>query len=385
MRAQPPRVTILFLTTVLPGEASTGGESASRAFVESLRAAGNRVVVVGYLRRGADLKRGPDDRSAGTRHIETDAAGTSALAWLAKALALQLPYSVAKYRSRRYVQTVQGAISDVEPELLILDHAQASAGLAADARVPFIYLAHNVEHRLYRTAAQRGGRLMRWLNRREAKRIEALERDLAARAREVWALSEADGHDLERMGAESVRVFALPPTVGAAPMQSPRHDVVILGTWTWHANEVGLRWFLDEVHPLLPPATRIAVAGRGSEAVVGELSNVTCVGFVDDPASFLGSGRIVVVPAVAGEGIQVKTLDAIAAARPTVLTRLALRGIPSPPPSVRIADEPTEMAAAIAELLRDPPSAKPDAEAVYWADRRRAEFDAALSRVEALA
>ena len=155
----------------------------------------------------------------------------------------------------------------------------------------------------------------------------------------------------------------------------------MLGTWTWKANEVGLRWFMDEVHPLLPGDTSIAIAGRGSAPIGGDRPNVTCTGFVDDAAAFLGSGRVVVIPTVAGEGIQVKTLDAIAAGRPTVATSLALRGIDSPPPTVRIADDPAEMAAAIEQLLGAPATNEPDPEAISWAGRRRSDFDSALAAV----
>ena len=377
-------MTILFLTTVLPAEASTGGESASRAFIEGLRASGNRVVVVGYRRRGCELEPGPDDRAAGTRHIETGGAGAAPVVWLAKALALRLPYSVAKYRSRRLRRTVRDVIAEVKPDLLVLDHAQAAAGLPADdPGIPLIYLAHNVEHRLYRDAAQRSRGPLRALNRREARRIGELERDLATRAREVWALTEADGRELEGIATGPVRVFALPPTTGAAASPQPRHDVVMLGTWTWAANEAGLRWFMDEVQPLLGADTTVAVAGRGAAPIAGDRPNVICAGFVEDPAAFLGSGRVVVIPAVAGEGIQVKTLDAIAAGRPTVATTLALRGIDAPPPTVRIADDPRTMAAAIAEALRDPAGNEPAGEAIEWARRRRADFDAALAVVEA--
>ena len=352
----------------------------SRAFIDSLRAGEDRVVVIGFLRRGSALIPGPDDRSAGTRHIETGSAGAAPAAWLAKALALRLPYSVAKYRSRRYRRMVRAAITELKPDLLILDHAQASAGLPdGDLEVPMIYLAHNIEHRLYRDAAARRRAPLAWLNRREARRMLALERDLAARAREVWALTEKDGCALEELGAGPVRVFALPPTEAPPAPAESRHDVVMLGTWTWQPNEAGLRWFIDEVLPLLPDGTSIAIAGRGSEAAAGKHPNVSCTGYVEDPLAFLAAGRVVVVPAVAGEGIQIKTLDAIAAGRPTVATSLALRGIDSPPATVRVADDPEAMAAAIAGLLRAPVGSEPDPEAVTWVGRRRADFEAALA------
>ena len=340
------------------------------------------MIVVGYQRRGSEFVPGPDDRSAGTRHIETETAGAAPLVWLAKALMLRLPYSVTKYRSRRYRRTVSDTIAEVEPDLLICDHAQASAGLPGNLDIPLIYLAHNVEHRLYRDAAARSRGPLRLLNRREARRMFALERDLADRAQEIWALTEADGLFLEALAGDLVRVFALPPTAATPGPADPQHDLVMLGTWTWRANAEGLRWFVDEVHPLLPAGTTVAVAGRGAETVVGERPGVCCTGYVEDPLAFLAAGRVVVVPAVAGEGIQVKTLDAIAAGRPTVATSLALRGIDSPPGTVRVADEPEAMAAAISELLRTPPASEPASEAVRWVKRRRADFETALSAVD---
>ena len=380
MRARRPGVTILFLTTVLPAEASTGGESVSRAFVESLRASGNRVIVIGYGRHGSPTKPGPDDRDAGARHIETQSAGPTLLVWLATALALRLPYSVAKYRSRRYRRAVRDALADGEPALLIVDHAQAAANLPRrDLDVPLVYLAHNVEHHLYEEATGSGNPLLRWLNRREARRISEVERRLASTAREVWALTAADGRDLEDLAAGPVRIFALPPTTEPPAPAEPDHDVVMLGTWTWKANEAGLRWFCDEVLPLLPPGTGVAVAGRGAEGIAGERRGVVCTGFVDDPGTFLAHGRVEVVPARAGSGVQVKTLDAIAAGRPTVATRIALRGIDSPPGTVHVADEPADMAAAIECLLGEPGSTEPDPDAVRWVGMRHADFNAAVA------
>lgn len=373
-------MTILFLTTVLPAEASTGGESASRAFVESLRAAGNRVIVIGYRRHGSATKLGPDDRDAGARHIETQAAGPTLLVWLSTAIALRLPYSVAKYRSRGYRRAVSDALAGEAPSLLIVDHAQAAGNLPRGGlNVPLVYLAHNVEHHLYEEATGSGSPLLRWLNRREARRISAVESRLASVAREVWALTAADGRDLEDIASGPVRVFALPPTTQPPGPAEPRHDVVMLGTWTWKANEAGLRWFCDEVHPLLPAGTRVAIAGRGAEAVAGERRGVVCTGFVDDPQTFLAQGRVVVVPARAGSGVQVKTLDAIAAGRPTVATPIALRGIDSPPGTVHVADEPEEMASAIERLLGGPDTTEPDPEAVRWVGTRHADFNAAVA------
>jgi len=374
-------VTILLLTTVLPGEGSTGGESASRAFIEALRAAGHRVVVLGYRREGSGLEPGPDDWLVGSRPIETRSAGIRPIGWLGAALLLGLPYSLAKYRSRPYRKSVRVGLARLSPSLVVVDHAQAACAIPARGfEVPVAYLAHNVEYRLYEDAAARARGPIRWINRREARRILEVERRLAAGAARVWALSSADAIELERLGAKKPPlVFALPATVAEAPQEPFEHDVAMLGTWSWSANAVGLRWFVEKVHGLLPPATTVAVGGLGAAEVVGDRSGITCLGRVPDAGDFLSKARVIVVPAVAGAGVQVKTLDAIATGRPTVATPLAMRGIDDPPPTVRVAEDPRKMAAAVTQMLASPPGPEETQAARRWAERRRGAFRSAVA------
>jgi hypothetical protein len=98
-------------------------------------------------------------------------------------------------------------------------------------------------------------------------------------------------------------------------------------------------------------------------------------GPVDDATRFLARGRVIAVPAQAGAGVQVKTLDAIATGRPVVATSLALRGLDDLPPTVRVADDPTAFADRLAEAVASEPSAS-DREAVNaWVDQRRQRFE----------
>jgi hypothetical protein len=366
-------MTVLFLTTILPGDRRTGSEVASAAFVEAMRAAGRRVVVLGYRRAGSDPPLHADDVAAADRPIETRGAGAHAVAWMADALARRIPYSVAKYRSRAYRDAVDRRLG--EAEAVVLDHAQTAWALPAGGfGRPWAYLAHNVEHELYRAAGARGGGPRAWANRREARRIEAVERSLATSATRAWALSQTDAAGLERLGAESPRRFDLAP--GEPKMEGDarvHYDVGLLGTWTWEANAAGLRWFLDEVRGRLTESVRVAVAGAGAPALP---DGVAGLGVVPDAAGFLRSARVVAIPSVAGSGVQVKTLDAIAAGVPVVATGVALRGIPDPPPTVRIADDPAGFAAALADVLARPPDAAAAGAARTWASERRARFEA---------
>jgi len=375
-------MTVLFLTTVLPAGQTTGGEFASQAFIEAMRLAGHRVVVLGYSRAGSDLELGEDELSAGTRPIETRNAGLRPLAWIAAAFALRIPYSMAKYRSRRYRRVMRETLERLKPGLVVVEHAQMAWVVPrTGVRAPIVYLAQNVEHHLYREAAVTSRQPIRWLNHREAQRMIEVERRLVGHATCVWTLSSADAEALSQLAPCSPPLtFALTPPMVSSPQEVAKmQDVGILGTWTWAANAAGLKWFCERVYPLLSDAVSIAVAGAGAEKIAEDRPNVTRWGRVPDSIRFLGSARVIAVPSVAGSGVQVKTLEAIATGQPVVATPVALRGIPDPPPTVRVADQPAEFAASLLAMLDSPPGPIASRAAQEWAAQRRAGFRTAVA------
>ncbi len=372
-------MTIMFATTVLPVDRRTGSEVASSSFVEELRSCGHRVIVLGYRRPGSAGTTDGDAISAGTRPIETRGGGARPALWLAAAIARNLPYSVAKYRSRHYRRLLGETMAAKRPDLLVIDHAQMGWLLPVEELdAPVVLVAHNVEHDVYAGAGNRDGGAIGWLNRREARVMETFEGRVVNGVDRVWALTESDAISFERLGARSARAFPVPPAIEFAERApQPSRDVGILGTWTWDANAVGLRWFLDDVRPLLPDSLTVAIAGTGSERFAAH-PNVTGLGRVEDAASFLRASRVVAIPSVAGGGLQIKTLDAIASGAAVVATSTALRGIDRPPPTVRVADDPKAFAAAIESLLRSPDGAGDRAPARDWVRERRELFRSTL-------
>jgi glycosyltransferase involved in cell wall biosynthesis len=380
-------MTILFLTTVLPAGRRSGGELASQAFVDALRAAGHRVLVLGYRRRGDQLPLAPDDRAVAERPIETKLSGPWPAAWALAALVGQLPYSAAKYRSRLYLRQLTTALDEAKPQLVIVDHAQMAWAIPQIAgRTPHIYLAHNVEHELYAVAARSTRhRVMRWANRREAVRIAMLERLSLRSAKEVWTLSDEDAARLQAMGAPPPpRMFDVPAEVSEhAALSTPQAHVRLLGTWTWGPNAVGLRWFLDRVVPWLPADTTVEIGGVGADGWRAPRPTVRFCGRVPDAQGFLRGARVLAVPSTAGTGVQIKTLDAVATGLPVVATSVALRGIDDPPSTVTLADDPRAFAAALARLAAQPRDEQALAAAIAWTTRRAERFRTAVAEAAA--
>jgi glycosyltransferase involved in cell wall biosynthesis len=368
-------VNIAFVTTHLPADRRSGGERVSQAFVDALRDAGHRVTVLGFRRSGDRPALHPDDVAAADRPIETARAPLRAALWLAAALVAREPYSIAKYRSRVYRAALRRILAERRPALVVIDHAGVGAARRVlPAGTPTAYLAHNVEHQLYTglAAAARGAR--RAVLEREARLTRRLETELVRAAREVWALSEADARALEDLGARRARTFAVPARGDPDGPPSADVDVAVLGTWTWSANAVGLEWFCEEVLPELPAELRVEVAGEGSERVDGRRAGVVGRGRVPDAAAFLRSARVVAVPSVAGAGVQIKTLDAIASGREVVATSTAARGLDDLPATVTVTDDAHAFAAALADAARRPPDDATPRAAADWVARRARAF-----------
>jgi hypothetical protein len=363
---------VLFLTTVLPGGRGTGGEVVSQAFVAALRAAGHDVVTLGYRRPGPAPPAAAGDVAVGVRPIETSAAGRRAAGWLARAALTRRPYSTAKYVSRGYRSAVARQARR-PPAVIVVDHAQSAWAAAGLAGVPRAYLAHNVEHAHYAEIAGVEAGARRRLYAREARLMRREEERLCRTSAAVWALTAEDATALGRLGGPRPRVFTVPAATVGDPPGPAAFDVALLGSWTWDANAAALRWFADEVLPDLD-GLDVRVAGAGAREAAGERPGLALLGRVPDATAFVQAARVVAVPAVAGSGIQVKTLDAIASGRPVVASPTALRGIGDAPSSVRVAADAGSFAAAIRAALALDPARDGVPDGIAWARERQARF-----------
>ena len=368
---------VIVLTTVLPGGRRGGGEIVTQGVVDALRKAGNDVLTVGYSRRGLSA---PVDGelSAGERAIESSSAGSRRLPWAVRALAWRLPYSGAKYRSRAYIRVAREALSN-GPAAVVVDHAQtyfALSGLWPLAH-PVIFLAHNVEAELYgQLAAEAERPAARWAYRREARLIARAEKRLVRAARQVWALTPDDAAALASLGGADVRTLDVASHLQARRVASPACDVALLGSWSWRANARGLEWFMTDVVPRLPEDVRVEVAGAGADWLRDADQRVVVRGRVEDAEGFLASARVIAVPAVAGAGVQIKTLDAIASGIPVVATGLAVRGLDQLPPSVGVAEGAEEFARQLMVLARQTDRERFREAALAWSSARGAKLEA---------
>ncbi|KFB11135.1 glycosyltransferase [Nitratireductor basaltis] len=353
---------LVFATSLVPcGTPETGYEIANAAVLDALRRAGVKVSILGFVWPGKDALEPDRTVVLDAVDVTTDGASTrQKLSWLATAVQNGLTFASAKLRTVS-PENVEDELKKLGPiDGLILNSVQfAGAFEKVLTRWPYLYIAHNVEHvSAVENAAAADSFLTRCLFRREARLLRDLERRLCEGARFVYTFAE---DDREKLGvATPDRSAALPLVTRTTLPASTRRgeavfDAALIGTWTWAPNMIGLRWFLDEVVPLLEGKLDIRIGGRAPEGMADRYRAVTFAGRVPDAQEFVSAAKVVPLVSRAGTGVQLKTIETFELGLPAVATTHSLRGIASIPDNCIRADAPKAFAEALLQLVENPP------------------------------
>ncbi len=213
--------------------------------------------------------------------------------------------------------------------------------------------------------AQRG-RTMKGLAglamRAEARRLQAFETMTARRADASIVISEAEA----ALFAATVGIDAVviengvdaghfsPQSVAPVAVAGPL--IVFTGQMDYAPNVTAVTDFSRNVMPLIDSA-RFAIVGRAPTASVRALASerVIVTGEVADTRPWLAAADVVVAPLTLARGVQNKVLEAMAMARPVVLSAAAAQGIDADDGAAfLVAKTATEQAAAIMALLAGP-------------------------------
>ncbi len=370
---------ILFLTTIIPRQKRMGSEVASQCYIDALAHLGHQVTVVGYMRQDDVFETSDQEFVVDTRYIETKKAKFYPFLWFILGLLKKLPYSAAKYYSRKYIRTVKRLISEEEYSLIVLDHSQL--GWLANylpPKVKIISNTHNIEHELYLDIyKQANSFLSQWAYYREAKLIKKMENQLATIAHEVWTLTKEDAkYFASVVGEKKVRVLSLPPALQQTANKQLHKtcDIGIIGSWLWKPSQEGLIWFLKYIYPNLPKNISIHIAGRGAQWLTDKYPQISYLGFVPDAIEFMAQAKVVAIPTLSGGGIQIKTLDAIASGSKIVATSVAIRGIDDFPKTVEVTNEPEKFAQLLKSAINSTDNLSAVNDASEWLSQRQQNF-----------
>ncbi len=200
-----------------------------------------------------------------------------------------------------------------------------------------------------------------WLYRMEGRRLARRELAWLDDFDHATLISAVERADLIR-GAEKVTV------VGNGVLLPSEHDLLVpesgvvgfVGAMDYAPNVDAVTWFTEQIWPAVlteHPNARFQIVGRKPTRVVRRLTRrpgVEVIGEVIHVNDALKTWQVSVAPMRMGRGVQNKVLEAMAAARPVVLTSQAAAGLSERDTKhLTIADGAGDLADAIKRLLSD--------------------------------
>ncbi|MBC7482470.1 MAG: glycosyltransferase [Rhizobacter sp.] len=254
-----------------------------------------------------------------------------------------LPVNVVADRSAAGRRAVQQVLARPDINLVVFDFVH-SAVLCPDVLLcPSLCFTHNVEAEIFaRHASQASDLPRRLIWQSQHRKMVAYEGAALRRFDAVIAVSERDAakfradYAIADVAAIPTGVdldfFAFAPPPAATEIAPP--TVVFTGSMDWDANIDGVRYFLDQVWPLVlasVPEARFRVVGRSPPAsltqAAAKLPGVEFTGFVDDVRSHVHAAQAFVIPLLVGGGTRIKAFEAMAMGCPVVSTAVGIEGL----------------------------------------------------------
>lgn len=259
------------------------------------------------------------------------------------------------------------------------------------ADLPFVMDFVDMDSAKFAAYAEDARGPMRWMMRREARKLAAVEATVAGRARASLLVSAAEA-DLFARTSGADRVVAIENGIDTAffdpaqavPVEAGQPLIVFTGQMDYRPNIDAVRWFAAEVLPLIPQA-RFAIVGRSPTAAVRALAGerVIVTGEVADVRGWIAAASVVVAPLLLARGIQNKVLEAMAMARPVVASIAAAEGIDHRG-TIRVAGDAAGFAREVSDLLADPVAAETLGQAARAQTVERYGWDARLAPLAGL-
>lgn len=364
-------MNILFLCNKPPYPAREGGPIAMNMLIEGLVEQGHtvKVLTVSSYKYPFQPSSVPVDYLESTliEAVEVDLHVKPLSAFLN--LFTRKSYHVERFISKAFRRRLARILSEQEFDIVQLETvfmAPYISDIRRHSRAKILLRAHNIEHLIWKRIYDN----TRWGPKKAYlghlwKTLRSFELEALKKVDGIAAITRKDAAFF-RQHVGQVPVIDVSFGVDLAsfpypPEETPEpHSLFHIGSMDWIPNQEGIRWFLDEVWPLVnqqKPILKLYLAGRNMPAWLlnGFWPNVAVIGEVPDAHQFMVSKQIMVVPLLSGSGIRIKIIEAMAHGKPVVTTSVGAEGIEyTNGENLLIADTSEEFAQAILRCYSEP-------------------------------
>lgn len=221
---------------------------------------------------------------------------------------------------------------------------------------------HNIEYQIWDRIASGSTGLKKWYLKTLVKKLKKEENQLIPEFDAIIPITSIDAACFKKAGAKNQYVCPVGVNLKQYDGEPKMDDnsVFHLGSLDWMPNLEGMKWFIDEVWPLVIKdfsKAKFHIAGRNVPDWIKSLDgkqNIVVDGEIPSAPKYLQSKQIMVVPLKSGSGMRVKIIEGFAAGKAIVSTSVGAEGINyTKGINIEIQDTASDFASSIVNLLKD--------------------------------
>lgn len=361
-------LSILFICNKSPWPAREGGPIAMNNLIEGLADAGHlvKVLAINTNKYAVDPKDIPqayrDKTQIELGYIDLSVKPMGAFL----NLFTKKSYHVERFISNTFDKKLREVLMHecfdiVQIETLFMSPYLSTIRELSQAKI--VLRAHNIEHRIWKRVASITKNPLKkaYLNHLSTT-LERYEKNILNAYDGIVPISPVDAPFF--IENSSKPVLALPTGINPEnlPVQNnitPDHALFHIGAMNWMPNEEGIRWFTEQVWPIVHgklPQLKVHLAGREMPDWLKNLQmeNVVIKGEVENAYDFIQSKSILIAPLFSGSGIRIKIIESMALAKAVISTSIGAEGINyTHNKNILIANTAEEFASAIEMLYGD--------------------------------
>lgn len=260
------------------------------------------------------------------------------------------PFSVTWFRDAGLARWIDGVLNDVRPDVIFVCSSNMAPYILDRRNREGLCLVDliDVDSEKWRALAETAKEPMRWVYRRECRLVAELERRIAQECHASTFASKAEAELFKKFVPRyATKIHSVSNGVNhdyfdpgqqlPSPYNGAKPVFVFTGTMDYRPNIDAVVWFGREIFPLirrsLPDAQFYIVGSNPAHSVqrLTKVDGIQVTGRVPDVRPYLLHATAAVAPLRIARGIQNKVLEAMALAKPVIVTPAALTGIEAKP------------------------------------------------------
>lgn len=373
-------MNILFLTQIVPFPPDAGPKVKTYHVLRALIDQGHNVTLVSFV-RPEEVQHIPalEKICVAVHVVPIRRSRLADVGYMLRSYLTQRPFLIERDDLRPMQELVNSLVQSDDfhfihaDQLTMVQFAVRGATAFPGKKPKVIFDAHNAVW----TIVERMRENARWFLKPvlgvEAKRVKRYEGELLKTVDHVLAVTDVDRAGLEealncsKFEKEDrvAPISVIPIAVDTHQLQPIKRqpasmNIVTLGTLHYPPNADGIRWFFNDVFPIIReriPQVTLTIIGKNPPRDFLELAarcpgTIKVTGYVPDLVPYLEQSAVMVIPVRAGGGMRVRILEAFAYAMPVVTTTVGLEGIDAElDKDILVADTATDFANRVGELL----------------------------------